>query len=72
VESVLADNRKVVGGDGRQLIYVPMPGSESTASGAPPVIPAEVLSQQGSTAVPLAPPQRNTPRPTRNQQGASR
>jgi len=73
VESVLAQNRKVVGGDGRQLIYVPMPGSESAGSGSPPVIPADVLSQsQGSTSVPLAPPQqRGTPRPTRNQ-GASR
>jgi len=73
VESVLAQNRKVVGGDGRQLIYVPMPGSESGSAGQPPVIPADVLSQsQGSTAVPLVPPQqRNTPRPTRNQ-GASR
>jgi len=70
VESVLAENRKVVGGDGRQLIYVPMPGGDSGGSGQPPVIPADVLSQ-GSSAVPLAPPQRNTPRPTRNQ-GASR
>lgn len=25
VEQVLAENRKVIGGDGRQLIYVPMP-----------------------------------------------
>jgi len=74
VESVLADNRKVVGGDGRQLIYVPMPGSESGGSGGAPVIPADVLSQQGSTSVLPALPQqqRNTPRPTRNQQGASR
>ncbi len=29
VESVLAENRKVVGGDGRQLIYVPMTGTPS-------------------------------------------
>jgi len=71
VESVLAENRKVVGGDGRQLIYVPMPGSESGSGERPPVIPADVLSQsQGSSSVPLAPAQRNTPRPTR--QGGSR
>jgi len=71
VESVLAENRKVVGGDGRQLIYVPMPGGESGSAERPPVIPAEVLLQsQDSSSVPLAPAQRNTPRPTR--QGGSR
>jgi len=70
VESVLAENRKVVGGDGRQLIYVPMPGADAGGSGGPPVIPADVLSQQGSSAVPLAPQPRNNPRPTR--QGGSR
>jgi membrane protease subunit HflK len=30
VQKVLADNRKVVGGDGRQLIYVPMQGATTT------------------------------------------
>jgi len=69
VESVLAENRKVVGGDGRQLIYVPMPGSQSGSGERPPVIPAEVLSQ-GSTALPAPPPRSNTPRPTR--QGGNR
>ena len=34
VQEVLAQNRKVVGGDGRQLIYVPMQGANATA-GAP-------------------------------------
>jgi len=70
VESVLAENRKVVGGDGRQLIYVPMPGTDAGGSGGPPVIPSDVLSQPGSSAVPAAPQPRNTPRPTR--QGGSR
>ena len=27
VQQVLAQNRKIVGGDGRQLLYVPMPGA---------------------------------------------
>lgn len=31
VQQVLAENRKVVGGDGRQLIYVPMAGAAGTA-----------------------------------------
>ena len=43
VQEVLADNRKVVGGDGRQLIYVPMPGQAApaeapAATGTPPVV----------------------------------
>ncbi|MFT3896629.1 MAG: FtsH protease activity modulator HflK [Thermomonas sp.] len=41
VQDVLAKNRTVVGGDGRQLIYVPMPSAASTA--APPLLP-DVLS----------------------------
>jgi membrane protease subunit HflK len=34
VQQVLADNRKVVGGDGRQLIYVPMQGANAAAPAA--------------------------------------
>ncbi|PJK09884.1 FtsH protease activity modulator HflK [Lysobacteraceae bacterium NML08-0793] len=52
VEEVLAGNRKVVGGDGRQLIYVPMDAAEKPASAtpataqppaAPVVVPAETI-----------------------------
>ncbi len=50
VQQVLGQNRKVVGGDGRQLIYVPMPsqgGSLPGASGqsgaAPAVLPSDVV-----------------------------
>jgi membrane protease subunit HflK len=39
VQQVLADNRKVVGGDGRQLIYVPMQG----ATAVPPAAPAQAI-----------------------------
>ena len=39
VQDVLARNRKVVGGDGRQLIYVPMQG----ASGAASAIPSQAI-----------------------------
>ena len=42
VQGVLAQNRKVVGGDGRQLIYVPMP-AQNGAPAAPAVLPNEVL-----------------------------
>ena len=50
VQQVLADNRKVIGGDSRQLIYVPM-GNSAQAAAQPPagVIPTEVLPQVEST-----------------------
>ncbi len=50
VQQVLAGNRKVVGGDSRQLIYVPM-GNAAPANAQPPagVIPTEVLPQVEST-----------------------
>ncbi|RZA35987.1 MAG: FtsH protease activity modulator HflK [Lysobacteraceae bacterium] len=44
VQSVLAQNRKVVGGDGKQLIYVPMPTQGGNANaGAPAVLPSDVV-----------------------------
>jgi len=64
VEAVLAENRKVIGGDGRQLIYVPMPSTDGTpGADRPAVIPAEVFDGS-STAAPAA-PSRTTPRPPR-------
>lgn len=44
MEQVLAKNRKVVGSDGRQLIYVPMPATSTT----PPTLPATSLLQSDS------------------------
>ena len=64
LQDVLSRNRKVIGGDGRQLIYVPMQGA--TAAGGPPVLPADIISptveSNGDTA-------RSTrsPRPARGQ-----
>jgi membrane protease subunit HflK len=43
VQGVLAKNRVVVGGDGRQLIYVPMPSPAAASPTAPPLLP-DVLS----------------------------
>lgn len=45
VQQVLADNRTVVGGDGRQLIYVPMQGGKAAGSAttAPPAALAPEL-----------------------------
>ena len=43
VQQVLTENRKVVGGDGRQLIYVPMPGATQNSS-VPNVLPADIAA----------------------------
>jgi len=45
VEEVLAGNRKIVGGDSRQLIYVPMGGQDGgSSSGSAPLLSPEVLA----------------------------
>ena len=45
VQQVLQDNRKVVGGDGRQLIYVPMAGGGAApVADQPAIVPPEVVS----------------------------
>ncbi|CAN7262464.1 FtsH protease activity modulator HflK [Pseudoxanthomonas sp. LjRoot168] len=49
VQQVLAGNRKVVGGDSRQLIYVPMGNAPATTQPPAGVIPTEVLPQVEST-----------------------
>ncbi len=43
VEQVLAENRKVIGGDGRQLIYVPMPADAGKTANAPQLTPEMVV-----------------------------
>jgi membrane protease subunit HflK len=63
VQQVLAENRKVVGGDGRQLIYVPMPtGAASAASTAPPLLPADMIAPTVDATTGAARPARS-PRP---------
>ena len=44
VQQVLAGNRKVVGGDGRQLIYVPMQANGAAAPAGPSIVPPELVS----------------------------
>lgn len=47
VQQVLSDNRKVVGGDSRQLIYVPMGNAPAAPAQSPAgAIPAEVVMPQ--------------------------
>lgn len=73
VQQVLAGNRTVVGGDGRQLIYVPMAG-QGGAQAAPSLIPPDVLSPaiDATRAPAQEPPARSSqlPRPPRD--GAAR
>jgi membrane protease subunit HflK len=66
VQQVLADNRKVVGGDGRQLIYVPMTAQGEGASGntRPPLLPPEVVIPPTGTGT-----EATLPRPTRGARG---
>ena len=66
LQQVLADNRKVVGGDGRQLIYVPMPQQGEGASGnvQPPLLPPEVVIPPTGTGT-----EATLPRPTRGARG---
>ena len=72
LEEVLAENRKVVGGDGRQLIYVPMDGQGSAPQ--QPLLTPEMLApgaggaRSESSAAPAA--TSNLPRPPRD--GGSR
>lgn len=47
VEEVLAGNRKIVGGDSRQLIYVPMEGRDGgSSSGSAPLLSPEALAPE--------------------------
>ncbi len=66
VQEVLGDNRKVIGGDGRQLIYVPMtPQSGARRDDSqPPVLPQEVLTPPASGGT-----DSSLPRPPRDARG---
>jgi len=52
VEEVLAGNRKIVGGDSRQLIYVPMEGQGGSASAQPPLLTPDVLVPEVTSTPP--------------------
>ncbi|RNF82559.1 FtsH protease activity modulator HflK [Montanilutibacter psychrotolerans] len=64
VQEVLAGNRTVVGGDSRQLIYVPM-GNPTGAAGNAPLLPPEVLSPTVTASEPEPSRPARTSRPTR-------
>lgn len=67
LQEVLAQNPTIVGGDGRQLIYVPMQGNAGTAATATPPLLPELVSPQ----VQVAPSQDNPARPGRSGRPAS-
>ncbi|MEO7259269.1 MAG: FtsH protease activity modulator HflK [Luteimonas sp.] len=60
VQLVLGENRKVVGGDGRQLIYVPMTAGASGMTAAPGVLPADLVAPTINATT-------DEPRPERSQ-----
>jgi membrane protease subunit HflK len=67
---VLANNRKVIGGDGKQLIYVPM---AQNAPGSPPVLPPDVLAPTvTSTPNTIDPRDERMPRDARDAAGSTR
>lgn len=69
VQGVLAENRKIVGGDSRQLIYVPMGDAKrgGTSTGNAPMLTPEVLSPgAASDSIDPGRPSRS-PRPTREE-----
>ncbi|MBV2208907.1 MAG: FtsH protease activity modulator HflK [Thermomonas sp.] len=68
VQDVLAKNRKVVGGDGRQLIYVPMDASSATPAPQAPVVLPDMTG-----SAPQATTQDNNPaRPGRSGRSTGR
>jgi len=70
VQEVLGENRTVVGGDGRQLIYVPMDG-QARSGASPQVVPVEMPSSNtGGTRQEQPAGSQRLPRPTR--EGGSR
>lgn len=61
VQEVLAGNRKVIGGDSRQLIYVPMPADAGRVPASPVVTP-EVLAAPALPSTPGRSAERSTTR----------
>jgi len=55
VQQVLSENRKIIGGDGRQLLYVPLPGEQRPAGAAqlPLADPDVVLPPARGNASPV-------------------
>jgi membrane protease subunit HflK len=64
VEEVLSENRKIIGGDSRQLIYVPMDRNAPASANAPLLTP-DVLSPTVSAGADTRPSR--GPRPTREE-----
>ncbi|MCI4568846.1 FtsH protease activity modulator HflK [Lysobacter sp. CFH 32150] len=68
LQQVLSENRKVVGGDGRQLIYVPMQGGRAPAPATPPLLSPELISPAVNATNNDVRPERS-PRPSGREEG---
>lgn len=64
VQAVLAENRKIIGGDGRQLIYVPMPADAGRTSASPLLTPEVLMPSAGTPADSIRNPDRSVTRST--------
>ncbi|MNN34846.1 Modulator of FtsH protease HflK [compost metagenome] len=62
VQQVLSENRKVIGGDGRQLIYVPMPADAKSTGNAPQLTPDMVVPALPATTDSIRSPDRSVSR----------
>jgi modulator of FtsH protease HflK len=66
VQDVLTENHKIVGGDSRQLIYVPMAGKGGSQAANAPSLTPDVLSPTVTATEPVNRPSR-TSRPSREE-----
>lgn len=69
VQQVLADNRKVVGGDSRQLIYVPMAGHGAAGGASSPAPNQPLLTPELVSPTVDSNAAGDSPRPTRQSRG---
>jgi membrane protease subunit HflK len=69
LQEVLGNNRRIIGGDSRQLLYVPLPGSTAQAPATPPVVPLDLASPTVESSG-TERPARSADRPGRDQEPA--
>jgi len=67
VQEVLADNRKIVGGDSRQLIYVPMAEKGGVRSSNQPLLTPDIISPTVTATQPDEGRPSRTSRPSREE-----
>ena len=69
LQEVLGNNRRIIGGDSRQLLYVPLLGGTAQAPATPPVVPLDLASPTVESSG-ADRPARSADRPGRDQEPA--